>query len=151
LIKTTNKIIATFFYSGFFPVAPGTFGSFMALLVWLLLPEILILKAILLGLALVPGFFATEGFARELNIHDPGMIVIDEVAGLWLALIIIDLVLGPRLIWSVLGFLFFRLFDIIKPYPISLLEKAKGAWGIMLDDILAGIFAAIILILINIL
>ena len=147
MIKTAHKIIATFFYSGYFPVAPGTFGSLIALLVWLFLPAGLLLKGLLLFGIIVLGFGATQSFISELNVQDPGFIVIDEVAGLWLALFLINVVHGTAIIWSGAGFILFRLFDILKPFPISYVEKYKGAMGIMLDDIVAGGFAALIIII----
>lgn len=149
VIKTANKIIATFFYSGFFPIAPGTFGSIIAALIWLLLPHNIILKAGLLIVTIGWGLIAANQFSQILNISDPAVIVIDEVAGLWLTLLFSEILLGYKIIWIVMGFLLFRLFDIIKPYPISMVEKLKGGWGIMADDIVAGIFSVIILILIK--
>ncbi|MCF7885947.1 MAG: phosphatidylglycerophosphatase A [Candidatus Marinimicrobia bacterium] len=149
MIKTANKIIATFFYSGFFPIAPGTFGSIIAALIWLLLPHNIILKAGLLIVTIGWGLIAANQFSQILNISDPAVIVIDEVAGLWLTLLFSEILLGYKIIWIVMGFLLFRLFDIIKPYPISMVEKLKGGWGIMADDIVAGIFSVIILILIK--
>lgn len=148
MIKTAHKIIATFFYSGYFPVAPGTFGSLIALLVWLFLPAGFLVKGLLLFGIIVLGYGATQGFIAELNVQDPGFIVIDEVAGLWLTLFLINVFNGSAVAWSVTGFVLFRLFDILKPYPISRVEKYEGALGIMLDDLVAGIFAALITLLI---
>jgi len=149
VIKTANKIIATFFYSGYFPFAPGTFGSLLAFGVWILLPDRIILKSILLLLSILLGIWSADQFSRDIGTNDPSIVVIDEVVGLWLTFYILELFFKPILIWYILGFIFFRLFDIIKPYPISVMEKIDGGLGIMLDDILAGIFAALILIVLN--
>lgn len=149
MIKTANKIIATFFYSGYFPVAPGTFGSLVALIVWLLFPTIIGLKTGILVLTLFLGFYATSNVTRGLEVRDPGFIVIDEVVGMWITLLLIDIFFEPNLKWPIIGFFLFRAFDIIKPYPISASENLGGSLGIMLDDILAGLFSAIVLILIK--
>ena len=116
-----------------------------------MLPNGLVIKTILLLVTTILGFITSQNISREMQLTDPGFIVIDEVAGLWLTLFIFEIFFSPVLIWSCIGFILFRLFDIIKPYPISLAEKLNGGTGIMMDDLLAGIFSAAILILIKIL
>ncbi len=83
--------------------------------------------------------------AEETMGHDNGHIVIDEVCGYWFALYLFP----PTLYYIVFGFLLFRLFDIAKPYPINKLQNLPKGWGVMVDDILAGVYAAIVLGLIN--
>ncbi len=102
----------------------------------------------LLGLAIaivalfLVGTWAAGRYARARGIADPGAIVVDEVVGQWLALVLVP----PDIMAYALGFALFRLFDVIKPWPISLLDRRlKGGFGVMADDVLAGAMAAIVL------
>jgi phosphatidylglycerophosphatase A len=129
--------------SGAIPFAPGTFGTLFAIpFYWLLsswpLPAYLIFVFIFCFFSI----WLCERVSREIHIHDhPGM-TIDEFAGFF-----VTMIHAPAgWIWMVLGFLLFRLFDIWKPWPIGLLDKqVQGGFGIVLDDIVAGIFACCIL------
>jgi phosphatidylglycerophosphatase A len=137
-------IWSTWFWSGLSPKAPGTAGSLAALPFGILI--LYFFGAPTLGLAAVfiffTGWWSTKIYLDRTGKSDPGEVVIDEVAGLWLALHAADT--GPVLI--ILAFLLFRLFDIWKPWPISWLDKSvKGAFGVMIDDVLAGLFAAFLL------
>ena len=137
--------VATFFGAGFGKPGPGTWGSVAAVLLWaacalLLHPSALALNiALLFGivLTLVFGIPAATVVARESGRKDPGFVVIDEVAGQWIAL------LGSHANWrhALLALVLFRLFDITKPYPIRRLEALPEGWGIVLDDVLAGLYA----------
>jgi phosphatidylglycerophosphatase A len=135
--------IATGFGSGLFPVAPGTVGSAVALvLFWLTtLPGIGWLPAAGFAVILAAGFWSAGAAARQLGKDDPGAVVIDEFAGQFLTLLAL-----PHS-WPVLiaGFLLFRLFDISKPPPARQLEKLHGAAGIMTDDLVAGLYANLLL------
>ena len=138
--------IATGFYSGMIPKAPGTWGSIFALLPWYLCRG-LTLRWYLGTLAFLFIFgFLTAGSAEKLlNRPDPGCIVIDEILGIF-----ITLTLAPNhpAAWF-LGFLLFRIFDIFKPFPVSWFDThVHGGIGIMLDDVVAGIYALISLQLI---
>lgn len=135
------RMLATWFGSGLSPVAPGTMGSLAALpfawglLVWGGTP------ALLAGAAavFVLGIPVSAAYGRQIGRDDPGEIVIDEVAGQWLALVPAGL--DPVLF--ALGFVFFRLFDVWKPWPVSWADRSlKGGLGVMVDDILAGVLAA---------
>lgn len=138
-------LLATWFGAGYLPKAPGTWGSLAALpFAWALLaaggPSLLAVAALLVSLA---GWWAADRYMAASGTHDPGQIVVDEVAGQWLAL------LGaPHLSWwgFAAGFLLFRLFDIVKPWPVSWADrKVPGGLGVMLDDVLAGVMAALAL------
>lgn len=145
-----SKIIATFFYVGHLKPAPGTWGSLAALLVAQpalsgLQPFWLIIMA---SIAFGAGLWAT---ARETgpHDHDPSHIVIDEAAGQWVALVPLAYILHTyghapfvQFYGSILAFGFFRLFDILKPWPVSWADRREDALGVMLDDILAGVMAA---------
>ena len=138
------KLISTFFYAGYFPFAPGTFGSLITLvIIWFLIPSFFyILLPISLGLFLLSVWSATR--AEETFGKDGSPIVIDEVTGM-----VISLMFVPKDIKSFVGaFFLFRLFDIVKPPPARSMENLKGGWGVTLDDVVAGIYANLCLHLI---
>lgn len=149
LKKKLAKLTATWFYSGLSPFAPGTAGSLATLpvvfaLSWGIGTGAVIIFAILISLI---GIRAADVYAQEIKKEDPGCIVIDEVAGQSLALI----AAGTNIWLFGAGFLLFRLFDISKPGPVGWADRnVKGGLGIMLDDIIAGIFAGIVVYLIKI-
>lgn len=132
------KILSTCFGIGFFPVAPGTFTSVVAVLCYFFLPALhnplLLFSLVLLcsGVGIWAG-----GVMEEQYGNDPSIVTIDELAGQWLALVALPEGALPLL----LSLAFFRLFDIAKPGPVDALQRLSGGWGIMLDDLLAGLFA----------
>lgn len=136
--------------AGFSPFAPGTAGSAVALLPWWFLRDLGMLPWLALiaaGFAL--GVWASAVVVRELGLADPGVIVWDEVIGQWLSLLPLALAgLPPRatLAWMVAGFLLFRVFDVLKPGPVGVADRrVHGGLGVMLDDLLAGALAALVL------
>ena len=136
-------LISTFGYVGFFPIAPGTAGSFAALALyalvrWVDLP-ILELAGIVAVFAV--GVWAATRTEALLGTTDPGLIVIDEVLGLLITLAWLPLSLTGVLV----GFVLFRVYDVIKPYPARRLEDLHGGWGVMLDDAMAGIYGQVTL------
>ena len=142
--------IATGFGSGLSAVAPGTAGSAAALLPWLLLRELpLVLYLIVVAAAFAVGVWACNWFVRELNADDPGAAVADEFVGLWIALL--PLLSQPWSSWHVVeGFALFRVFDIVKPWPVSWADRrVGGGFGVMLDDAIAGIYAAVALVVLT--
>ena len=134
---------------GYLPVAPGTWGSAGGLLIWwLTLPVGRGLQALLLILAVVPAALACGACARATGRDDPSFVVLDEVLGMYLAL----LFLTPSLPWVAAAFVLFRLLDIFKPWPVSVMEKRfTGGAAVLLDDLLAGAITAVILIILQIL
>ncbi len=135
------KVLATFFGIGFFPLAPGTLASALVTCGYRFVLRGVPLPVSAVGMAVLflLGVWSSGIYAAELGLPDPGRIVIDEVCGQFLVLLLIP---GEwRLL--VLGFVFFRLFDILKPFPIRKLEGLPGGWGIMSDDIGAGLAAAL--------
>jgi phosphatidylglycerophosphatase A len=138
-MKTLTLMIATFGYVGFAPVAPGTVGSFAALALyaavrWLGSP---LVEAATIAVVFVAGVWSATRTEKILGISDPGPVVIDEVLGMLVTLAALPLGWGG----IAAGFVLFRIFDVIKPYPAGRLESAPGGWGIMLDDAMAGVYA----------
>ena len=139
-MKSLSGILATFFGIGFVPLAPGTAASvIIALLYGLILHDLVRpLYAILVVLLFFAGTAAAGRYAAELGRPDPGRIVVDEVCGQLIALAF----LPGRWLPVGIAFALFRFFDIIKPWPIRRLEGLPGGWGIMADDVAAGLAAA---------
>jgi phosphatidylglycerophosphatase A len=141
-----SRLLATWFYVGLLPKMPGTYGSLAAVLC--ALPLLYWLTPIQLALAALAVFFVgvwvSAAYARRRGVKDPSEVVIDEVAGQWLALVPAALS-AP---WTLLAaFVLFRFFDILKPWPIRWLDRRlPGGWGIMADDMAAGAAAALVLI-----
>jgi phosphatidylglycerophosphatase A len=141
-LKKISRILATFFGVGLFPVAPGTLASAVAVLVYkLALHELAWPYYFLLLTGLFSaGVAAAAVYAAELGRADPGRIVVDEICGQLLALALFP----DGWVALAISFALFRFFDIIKPWPIRRLEKFPGGWGIMADDIGAGLAAAVL-------
>ena len=129
--------------SGLAPRAPGTAGSLVALLLFFPLQSLGSLGyLVVLLLTLIVGVVVSGQVARELELSDPGGIVIDEFVGLWIALFLLP---GPWY-WALGGFGLFRWFDIAKPWPVGWLDRRlKGGLGIMMDDVAAGLYAFAVL------
>jgi phosphatidylglycerophosphatase A len=145
-MNTFSMIFSTFFGTGFFPVAPGTAASFLTMLLYKLGLYRLSwpFQALIVVVLFIAGGAASTRYARLLNRKDPGRIVIDETCGQLIALFLVT----PGWKELLLAFFLFRIFDIIKPYPIKKLEALPYGWGIMADDVGAGIAAAVFLRLI---
>lgn len=135
--------IATGMYSGLIPKAPGTWGSLFALLPWYFCRNLSLYHYLILLISLfILGFFSAGSAEKILDQPDPGCIVIDEILGMF-----ITLTLAPNhpAAW-ITGFLLFRFFDIVKPFPVSWLDThLHGGIGIMMDDVVAGLYALICL------
>lgn len=132
------RFLASFFYVGYAPVVPGTFGSAAGLiLAWFfpaaILPLIIVVSVV--GLALC------APSRRAFGAADPSKFVTDEVAGMLISIIAVP----HSLVWYAAGFLGFRLFDVVKPWPISAVQNSRHPSSIMWDDILAGVFVNVIL------
>lgn len=141
-----RKLFLTVGFSGLSPKAPGTVGSFVSLLIGLFLLEFLHVSTLFL-LALLITVIAIKQidiYEKDVGMHDGKEIVIDELAGMWIALSICGINSENTLILAPLAFIFFRLFDIWKPSIIGKIDRdVKGGLGVMGDDIVAGIAAGI--------
>lgn len=146
-LRPLAKFIASFGYVGLLPGAPGTYGSLVAVAVWwyFVPADNLAIQIFLVVAATAVGVWAAEIMEQSTGDKDPGWIVIDEVAGMWLALLG-----GVFSLWHfAIAFMLFRLFDILKPGPINRLQDLRGGIGVMADDMAAGALALIIMILIR--
>jgi phosphatidylglycerophosphatase A len=125
--------------SGAAPRAPGTAGTLAALLLYLVLPAMSpFVYAVLLLSGFLLGVWICGKTARDIGVHDHGGIVWDEFIGFWLTMFLAP----PGLFWLLSGFVLFRVFDIVKPWPIRWFDRhVHGGFGIMIDDVLAGVMA----------
>jgi phosphatidylglycerophosphatase A len=140
-----RKLFLTVGYSGLSPKAPGTVGSFVALILGLLLLQVVHISTLFL-LALLISVIAVKQiniYEKEVGEHDSKEIVIDELAGMWIALGIANAT-SDNYILATIAFIYFRIFDIWKPSIIGRIDRdVEGGWGVMGDDILAGLFAGL--------
>ncbi len=152
----TSWIIATWFGSGLLPKAPGTWGSLSALPFAYIISVYTSPYAMIFGtIALFfIGIWASDKIEKNAQVKDPGFIVVDEVVGQWIALLPLPFLysfLNPDSFYlyfaviAAVAFIAFRIFDIWKPWPVNYVDKnVHGGYGIMLDDVIAGMYALII-------
>ena len=133
-------VIATGFGVGYSPVIPGTMGSLVALLIFVLIPSSNILWLMVILITFIVGVWAS-GIVEDEKGEDPGIVIVDEFVGQWIAL----LFLPPSTAVYIAAFIIFRLFDIWKPFPAYDSQKLPRGWGIMIDDVIAGIYTNIAL------
>jgi phosphatidylglycerophosphatase A len=143
LLLNPIHLLSLGFGSGLSPKMPGTMGTVIGVGLYLLLPHMdwKIYLGIILASFFV-GIFLCGYTAKALKVHDHPGIVWDEIVGYFITMFMVP----KEWVWILIGFLLFRLFDILKPWPISIADKRlKGGFGIMIDDVIAGIFALIII------
>ena len=133
---TLWQFVATFFYLGKLPIAPGTWGSMGALILWLFLPVTTSVNLSVILILFVFGVYSSQQVAIYMQVHDHSEVVIDEAVGMGISLFMLPHSYGLYL----LAFIVFRFFDILKPSFIYQVQNLPGGWGIMLDDVLAGLF-----------
>lgn len=140
------RLIATGFYAGYTPFAPGTAGSILGLFFYWAIPhsDSVYILVVILFLLLIGAWSATL-VEKESGIRDNQIIVIDEIVGVLVTFICFE----KSLIWLAIGCILFRLFDIIKLFPVKQAEKLQSGWGVMLDDVVAGAYGALSLRLIH--
>lgn len=143
-ISFIEKLIGSGLFTGYIPVAQGTFASFAALIIYLIpgfdTPSILIF---LITLSILIGVPIADKFEYRYG-QDPQQCTIDEFVGMWITL----LFMPKKTWWLALAFITWRIMDIVKPFPLKQLEKIKNGWGVMLDDILAGVYSFVVVQLI---
>jgi phosphatidylglycerophosphatase A len=137
-----STVIATGLGSGYSPVAPGTAGSAVGLLLyWPLHFASPAVQVAAVAVLFAIGVVASTRVARGVGIEDPGIVVVDEVVGMWTSLLMLPLTPAT----AAAGFVLFRILDVFKPYPARQLESLPGGWGIMSDDVMAGIYANLLI------
>ena len=134
---------------GYIPLAPGTFGSAVGIGVFLLLQSWPMQLAAIVVITFA-GIWAATRTEQILGLKDPGKVVVDEVAGQMIALLPLS-IFGLGKIWIIVSFILFRVFDIFKPYPARRFEALRSGLGIMADDLVAGFYAALIVMVIMVL
>ena len=139
MIRNPMHLVACGFGSGFVPKIPGTAGTLVGIPIVLLMQLLPVLgQWLAVVLMFLVGCYVCEYSARALNLGDPGAIVWDEITGFCVAMMLVPV----SVLNIVIAFILFRVFDIAKPWPISLADrKVSGGFGIMLDDLIAGVFA----------
>lgn len=141
-----RKLFLTVFYTGLSPKAPGTVGSLLALILGLALLTFMSVSNLFMLSVLITVIAVKQidAYEKEVGEHDSKEIVIDELVGMWIALSVCNITMDNMLYMAPLAFLYFRLFDIWKPSIIGKIdEKIEGGWGVMGDDIIAGIAAGV--------
>lgn len=136
-------VLATWFGSGYSPIAPGTAGTVAAIPLYLLLSTLSVVPYICLTvLFIIASCMIASRAVRITGIHDPGIVVIDEVAGY-----LVTMTGGePTLLKVAIGFLLFRVMDVLKPFPANLIDsRLSGGVGVVMDDVAAGVYAALLL------
>ena len=136
-----QKIVATCFGIGRLPIAPGTWGSLFGLLIWIFIPLNYFIQTLIIFVLFFLGIYVSKIVSKQLNEHDPSEIIIDEVVGMMISLYMLPKTFGLYFI----SFCLFRILDIFKPSFVYHSQKLSKGWGIMMDDILAGIITFLIM------
>ncbi|MCP4877970.1 MAG: phosphatidylglycerophosphatase A [Gammaproteobacteria bacterium] len=139
MLRNPIHLLSLGFGSGLAPVAPGTCGTLVAIPIYLLLAQLALTYYLLfIMLGFVAGIFLCGYSSKALGVHDHSGIVWDEFIGFWITMIAVPCSWQ----WILGGFVLFRVFDIVKPWPVKIADaKMKGGFGIMFDDVLAGLYA----------
>lgn len=135
-----SRLIATTLYTGYCPIAPGTVGGLVGLFLWYTIPGLREYWLLCLTLILFIAGVWAAGQVEKTEGHDARVINMDEFVGMWVALLFFP---DKPFYIGIIAFILFRLFDIIKPYPANISEKLPNGWGVMTDDVLAGVYANI--------
>jgi len=142
-MSKVSRLIATLFYIGYCPIAPGTAGSIAAMILYLFLPASIVAHQYfwLIVLLFAPISIYFTGQAEKNMERDDQRIILDELIGYFVSILFL-----PRsLLIAVIAFALFRVFDILKPEPVRSIQNLKGGWGIVMDDVLAGVYSNLIL------
>ena len=133
-----SRIIATGFFTGYSLVAPGTAGSVLALVIYWVIPgfrDYWLLSVS--GIVFFIGVWAATR-VEQTDGHDASIINVDEIVGMWISLLFLPGPLPAE--WKIGAFILFRVFDVLKPFPINQSQNLPGGWGVMMDDVIAGIY-----------
>ena len=135
------RLITTFFYIGHVPIIPGTMASLIGTLIYIILYDHPFVYLFLLVILIMLGFMISGQMEQILKKRDPSCVVIDEVAGVMIALYLLPLNLSV----IILAFILFRVFDVLKIYPVNIFETFGGSTGIMMDDLFAGLYTNLLM------
>ncbi len=140
ILRNPLHLLSLGFGSGLSPYAPGTMGTLVAIPLYLLLSQLNLLTYLLVILGgFIVGVYLCDYTSKALGVHDHSGIVWDEFIGYWITMIAVPAITWQ---WILAGFVLFRFFDIVKPWPVKLADKrVPGGFGIMIDDVLAGLYA----------
>lgn len=141
MFKFIVRILSTFFYTGYLPLIPGTFGSIAGIALFYLVKDNPVSHTFLFIVIMITGFLVCGRAEEMMQRKDPRYVVIDEVSGMLLSL----LFLPYDIKIVIIAFILFRILDTLKPFPAGRLERCKGSLGIMGDDLIAGLYTNIIL------
>ena len=141
MLKFIVKILSTFFYIGYLPLIPGTFGSLAGIVLFYLVKDNPVNYVFWTIVIIIAGFLVCGRSEKIMQKKDPRYVVIDEVSGMLLSLLFLPY--DIKLV--IIAFILFRILDTLKPYPAGCLEKSRGSLGIMGDDLIAGFYTNIIL------
>ena len=135
--------IGTVFKTGYIPIAPGTIGSIVGLLVFWLIKDSasFTVEILVVTILFFVGVWASTIVEQVLESEDPGVVIVDEVVGMLVSLML----LPPTTTVIFLAFFLFRFFDIVKPYPARWCEQLPCGWGIMMDDVVAGLYVNVLI------
>ena len=137
-----NSLINTFFFIGKVPFAPGTFGSLLALILWFWINPSLLTMTLLISIFLILSYYTISSELSQTEEKDPQYIVVDEAIGMWIALLAVNYHMHAIM----LAFILFRFLDIFKPSFISRSQYLRGAWGVLSDDVLAGLITCLVMV-----
>ena len=144
-MKNLIKVLASLCYVGYSPIAPGTNGALVGVVAYLLLKDNLIAYSAVLAFCIFFGFFLCGRAEKIFGEKDSRKVVFDDAVGALITFYMVFYNEPVKIVYIIIGFLIFRGFDIVKPFPIRRLENLKGGWGIMMDDIVAGVYSNIVL------
>jgi phosphatidylglycerophosphatase A len=141
-LATAAQWLATGFGSGYSPIAPGTAGTVVGLaLFWPLHSASLLVQVVATLVVFAVGVAAADLTARRTGLKDPSIVVVDEIVGMWISLLFLPW--NPVVV--IAAFLLFRVMDVVKPPPARGFESLPGGWGIVMDDVMAGVYANLVL------
>lgn len=139
-MRLVAHVIGTGFYTGYAPIAPGTAGSLLGLLLYWAIPNSdSVFLSLVIAVLFIAGVWAASRIEKETRIQDNGIIVIDEIVGMFITVFLLE----KTVLWLVIAFFLFRFFDIIKLFPARTSERLPGGWGVMMDDVVAGMYSAL--------
>jgi phosphatidylglycerophosphatase A len=143
-LNFVTTLIGTFGYSGFFPIAPATFASFVFALIYVFVPGGEVIAHPIVVVATLVVSVPVSTYLEKKHGHDASCIVIDEVVGMQVVLVAAE----PTMLGVAAGFFVFRIFDIVKPPPANRAQKLPRGYGVVIDDVIAGVYSRIVLMVI---